>query len=64
MTEPLPRHPLARRPLARQLQDQPECAPWDAFGEPSPDLRRRTSSRIERFPRRGDADDQREGGAA
>lgn len=37
--------PLPRRPLARQLDDQPEYAPW----EPSPKLRDRAETGLERF---------------
>ncbi|MEU9030652.1 hypothetical protein AB0D46_24620 [Streptomyces sp. NPDC048383] len=49
----MPQQPLRRRPLARQLEDQPEYAPWDApeSPDPSPALRARAESGIERFLR-------------
>ncbi|MGW6842254.1 hypothetical protein [Streptomyces sp. NPDC054958] len=47
MTQPLP-----RRSPARQIEGQPEYAPWaDPFGtpDPSPALRERAESGLEKF---------------
>ncbi|WP_327416990.1 hypothetical protein [Streptomyces sp. NBC_01233] len=58
----MPQQPPPRRPLARQLQDQPEYAPWDASPDPSPGLRARAESGLERFLRSVNQDPEQHDG--